>query len=119
MQANELEAWVTAAKAGDGHALEALLEAVQGPVYGLALRMLWHPADAEDATQEILIKVVTHLSQFRGDSSFKTWMFRVATNHLLKAQRVSLCPSLARIEQMVGGNAKHPCLEAAVSAKLA
>jgi len=56
-------------------------------VYNLAVRMLWHPADAEDATQEILQRIVTKLVTFRGDSAFRTWSFRVATNHLLNVRR--------------------------------
>ena len=44
--------------------------------------MLGTFADAEDATQDILLKVITHLSTFRGESSFTTWVFRIAVNHL-------------------------------------
>ncbi len=56
-------------------------------MYNLAVRMLWHPAEAEDATQEILQRIVTKLVTFRGDSAFRTWSFRVATNHLLNVRR--------------------------------
>ncbi|MDD5760162.1 MAG: RNA polymerase sigma factor, partial [Desulfobulbaceae bacterium] len=56
---------------------------VQRDVYGLAIRFLWHPHDAEDATQEILIRIITGLSSFKGDSSFRTWVYRVASNTLL------------------------------------
>ena len=45
------------------------------------------PADAEDATQEILIKVLTRLSTFRGDAAFTTWVHRIAVNHLLDRKR--------------------------------
>jgi RNA polymerase sigma factor (sigma-70 family) len=38
--------------------------------------------DAEDATQEVLIKAVTHLSTFGGDSAFRTWLYRIASHHL-------------------------------------
>lgn len=78
-----------ARRAGDGDrpALEELVAAVRDDVYGLAMRMLWHPADAEDATQEILVKLVTGLSSFRGDSSFRTWSYRVAANHLLTTRK--------------------------------
>lgn len=71
------------AKEGSKEALEGLIGHVQGYVYNLALRMLAVPADAEDATQEVLIRLVTHLSEFRGDSAFTTWMYRMATNTLL------------------------------------
>jgi RNA polymerase sigma factor (sigma-70 family) len=78
---------VRAAAAGDRDALRAVVESVQDKVYRLALRMLGHPADAEDAAQEILIIVVTHLGGFRGDSAFATWVWRIAANHLARARR--------------------------------
>jgi hypothetical protein len=56
---------VAAAVGGDQRALEQLLHAVAGDVRRVAQRMLWHPQDAEDATQEILVKVATRLSTFR------------------------------------------------------
>jgi RNA polymerase sigma factor (sigma-70 family) len=49
--------------------------------------MLWHPEDAQDATQEILIRIVTHLGTFRGESGFITWAYRVAANYLLTARK--------------------------------
>jgi RNA polymerase sigma factor (sigma-70 family) len=49
--------------------------------------MLWHPEDAKDATQEILIRVITHLGTFRGESSFVTWLYRVAANALLTIRK--------------------------------
>ena len=67
---------------GDREALEALLYSVKDMVFNLSLRMLGLIPDAEDATQEILIKVMTHLSSFRGESSFSTWVFRIAVNYL-------------------------------------
>lgn len=75
------------AAAGDGAALTALVERIKDDVYRLALRILWHPEDAEDATQEILFKVVTSVATFRGESTFRTWALRVATNHLLNVRR--------------------------------
>ena len=56
-------------------------------LYRTAYSMLDNPADAEDATQEILFKIVTSVATFRGDSSFRTWALRVATNHLLNTRR--------------------------------
>jgi RNA polymerase sigma factor (sigma-70 family) len=74
------------AAGGDRAALDAFVRAVQHDIYGLSLRMLWHPEDAADAAQEILIKIVTHLGTFRGDSDIRTWCFRVASNHLLNVR---------------------------------
>ncbi len=78
----ELQALVDKATAGDKKALETLVIGVQDIVFNLSLRMLGTFADAEDATQDILLKMITHLSSFRGDSSFVTWVFRIAVNHL-------------------------------------
>jgi RNA polymerase sigma factor (sigma-70 family) len=72
--------------AGDRAALEALCRALQGPIYRLAQRMLGHPADAEDCTQEILVRVVTRLAQFRGEARLMTWVYTIATRHLLRAR---------------------------------
>jgi RNA polymerase sigma factor (sigma-70 family) len=78
-----LEYIVREAKNGDKDALETLIDRITTRIYQLALRTIYHPLDAEDATQEILIKIITHLSGFREESAFTTWMFRIATNHLL------------------------------------
>ena len=82
-----LDALASRAVEGDRDALEQFVERTTGDIYNLALRMLGHPADAEDATQEILIKVVTHLGSFRGESGVRTWVWRVAGNHLLSTRR--------------------------------
>lgn len=79
---DELQAFVNKATAGDKNALEALIASAQDIVFNLSLRMLGTFEDAEDATQDIMLKMITHLSSFRGDSSFTTWVFRIATNHL-------------------------------------
>jgi len=78
-----LEALVEKAQNGDRKALERLIIAIKDLVYNLSLRMLLYPLDAQDATQEVLVKIVTHLSTFKGNSAFKTWVYRVATNYLL------------------------------------
>jgi len=78
---------VERAKMGDKHALETIIRRIQDTVYGLAIRMLFVPADAEDATQEILVKVITNLGTFKGESRFGTWVYRIASNHLLTTQK--------------------------------
>ena len=78
---------VTRAHSGDRNALEDLLQRHQGWIYNIALRMLYHPQDAEDATQEILIKILTRLSSFEGRSTFRTWLYRIVVNHLLNIRR--------------------------------
>ena len=78
----ELLVLVEKATAGDKKALETLVTGVQDIIFNVSLRMLGTFADAEDATQDILLKMITHLSSFHGDSSFITWVFRIAVNHL-------------------------------------
>jgi RNA polymerase sigma factor (sigma-70 family) len=78
-----IESLVEKAKMGNKGVLEEIIRRIQDNVYGLAVRMLYVPADAEDATQEILVKVITHLGTFKGESRFETWVYRIASNHLL------------------------------------
>jgi RNA polymerase sigma factor (sigma-70 family) len=86
-QGHDLEALVARARDGDRDALEGVVERIRHRIYNLALRMLWHPADAEDATQEILVRIVTRLGSFRGESAFTTWTYRVAANYLLTTRK--------------------------------
>src|SRR5262245_55963523 len=72
---------------GDRDAVEELVKALQGDVYGLALRMLWNREDAEDATQEILVRAVTRLAQFDFRSKLKTWVYRIAVNYILDVRK--------------------------------
>jgi RNA polymerase sigma factor (sigma-70 family) len=82
-----LSGLVRRALTGDSAALDELIGHLATPIYNLALRMLWHPEDAEDAVQEILIKVVTGLGSFRGESTVTTWTYRIAVNHLLTTRK--------------------------------
>ena len=75
-------ALVERACSGDAAAIELLIAAVERPIYNLAVRMLWHPEDARDATQDILVRIVTRLSSFRGESRFTSWCYAIAANHL-------------------------------------
>lgn len=75
---------------GDKQSIETLIKSIQRNVYNLSVRYLWNPMDAEDATQEILLKVLTNLSKFRGESSFNTWVYRVSTNYLLNMKRTEI-----------------------------
>jgi len=78
---------VERAAAGERGAVEGLVRRHQPWIYNIAIRMLAHPHDAEDATQEILIKVLTRLSSFEGRSSFRTWLYRLVVNHILNMRR--------------------------------
>ena len=78
---------VARARRGERTALEDLVRRHQRWIYNIAIRMLHHPQDAEDATQEILIKALTRLSSFEYRSSFRTWLYRMVVNHLLNTKR--------------------------------
>jgi RNA polymerase sigma factor (sigma-70 family) len=78
---------VTRAQHGSHDALEAFIRRHQAWIYNLVLRMVYHPQDAEDASQEVLIKVLTKLSTFAGRSSVRTWLYRIVINHVLNMKR--------------------------------
>jgi len=78
---------VALAKEGDSSALEELIKKNQVWIYNVALRMVGRPEDAEDVTQEVLVKVITKLSTFEGRSSFRTWLYRIVANHTLNMKR--------------------------------
>lgn len=82
-QNNNLESLFMQAIEGDKKALNSLIDAIQKYIYNISIKMLFHPDEAKDATQEILIKIVTHLSSFKNESNFTTWTYRIATNYLL------------------------------------
>jgi len=80
-------ALVDQAKNGDRAALERLVLRHQAWIYNIAIRMVFHPQDAEEVTQEVLVKVITKLSTFKGESEFRTWLYRIAANHVLNMKR--------------------------------
>jgi RNA polymerase sigma factor (sigma-70 family) len=85
-----LEAIAREAIGGDREALNTLVGALQDDIFGLALKMLWNREDAEDATQEILVRIVTRLSQFNFQSRLKTWAYRVAINCILDGKKSAI-----------------------------
>lgn len=84
MEENQL---IEAAVAGNGKALEELLAGVQDMIFNLSLRMLGTVHDAEDATQDILIRIMTNLMSFRRECAFKTWVYRLGVNYLLNYKK--------------------------------
>jgi RNA polymerase sigma factor (sigma-70 family) len=77
------------ARAVDGSkdALRELVARHQPFVYNLSLKMCGRREDAEDLTQEVFVKVITSLRTFRAESAFRTWLYRLTVNHLLKSRR--------------------------------
>lgn len=83
-------ALVSRIRAGNREALERLVQRHQAWIYNILLRMVWYPQDAEDATQEVLIKLMTKLSTFEGRSSFRAWLYRIVINHAMNLRRQRL-----------------------------
>jgi RNA polymerase sigma-70 factor (ECF subfamily) len=78
---------VRAAQAGDGAAFEQLVSRCERRVYSVAWRILRNPHDAEDVTQQAFLSALEHLKDFRGESSFSTWLLRIASHAALKIIR--------------------------------
>jgi RNA polymerase sigma-70 factor, ECF subfamily len=84
---------VGVAQAGDLDAFEMLVRRYQAPVYRIALRLLGSSADADDVTQDTFLRAWRSLARFRGDSTFATWLYRIATRRcfdLLAAPRTEI-----------------------------
>jgi RNA polymerase sigma factor (sigma-70 family) len=79
-------ALVQASLGGDRKALETLILRHQPFIYNVALKMTMDPQGADDITQEVLLKAITSISQFQGKSAFRTWLYRIAFNHVLNMQ---------------------------------
>jgi RNA polymerase sigma-70 factor (ECF subfamily) len=78
---------VRRAKAGEYDAFETLVSKYERPIYTLVRRIVGNVEDAEDVLQESFASVVQHLAEFREESSFYTWLSRIASNHALKLIR--------------------------------
>jgi RNA polymerase sigma factor (sigma-70 family) len=78
---------VQQATSGDRAALEKLVLRHQAWIYNIAVRMVFQPQDAEEVTQEVLVRVITKLSTFKRESNFRTWLYRIVVNHVLNMKR--------------------------------
>jgi len=81
---------ISEALEGKSKSLERLLRKHQSYIYNIVWKMVLNPADAEDITQDILIKVITGLSGFKGKSRFRTWLYRIVANHMLNLKRIKI-----------------------------
>ncbi len=83
----EEDALVTALCQGADDAYEILLQRYQQPVYNLVYRLMNDPSDASDIVQEVFLKVFKNIGNFRGNSSLKTWIYRIAVNEAYNHRR--------------------------------
>jgi len=72
---------------GDKKALETLILAHYDFIYNVAIRMVFNEADALDITQDIVVKIITNLSSFKKNISFKGWLYRITVNHFLNLKK--------------------------------
>lgn len=68
------------AQRGDANAFEALMTSYEKTIYGIALRMCDNPEDAQDMTQEAMLRIFRSIGSFKGDAKFSTWVYRITTN---------------------------------------
>ncbi len=80
-------ALVSALQAGLDEAFSQLIAQYSGPLYSLLLRSLADPADAADVTQDVFIKVFRSIGSFHGNSSLKTWIYRIAMHEASNSRR--------------------------------
>ena len=90
---------------GNKDALTQLIKRHQDYIFNISLRLFLNPDDALDATQEVLIKVITNLKTYRGKSHFRTWLYRIALNHFLNSPQQKMEKMLMNQQQK--GVAKH------------
>jgi len=74
-------------KAGEEEAYETLLGRYQQPIYNLCYRLVNDPSDAADVTQDVFLKVFRSIDHFRGQSTLKTWIYRIAVNEAYNHRR--------------------------------
>lgn len=85
--------WLNKAKKGDRRAFGHLMEAYQRPVFNMAYRMLGERGEAEEATQEVFIRVFTRLETYDPSRKFSTWILSITSNYcidLLRKRRIQL-----------------------------
>lgn len=87
------------AKSGDISAFESLIEGYQKKVFNIVFRMLGNYDDANDVTQEVFIKVFRYLKNFKEQSLFSTWLYRIATNTCLDELRKNKNKNIIYIDQ--------------------
>src|SRR5579883_532864 len=78
---------VAQARDGNWDALEQLIQRHQAWIFNITVRMVHKREEAEDITQEVLLKMLTKLSTFQNRSSFRTWLYRIVVNHILNLKQ--------------------------------
>jgi RNA polymerase sigma-70 factor, ECF subfamily len=97
--------------AGNHDAFRTLAEKYQGPVFRTCIGFVHNKEDAEDITQEVLVKIYQSLSSFKGESAFSTWVYRIAVNASLNfLRKKSRQQIFTRIENFLGFDKNEPSI---------
>lgn len=99
--------WIQEVLKGDQQAYIHIIEKYKEPLYGIILRMTRNPHDAQDLVQEVFIKVYERLGQYEEKGSFKSWFYRVATNHCMDQFRKKRLVSSEMTDNLIV-NEQHP-----------
>jgi RNA polymerase sigma factor (sigma-70 family) len=98
------EQLVAEALAGSRPALDSLVSRHQRWIYNIAFRMVMTPQDAEDVTQEVLIKILTKLSSYDpSKAAFRTWLYRIVTNHVINMKTRGYEAAMTSLENYYTG----------------
>ncbi len=89
---------------GDGASLELLIQRYLKSVYSFIYRCVGNTSDAEDATQEVFVKVWRHLKKFDQNKSFKTWIFSIAKNTAIDSLKKKKVIPFSAFENEAGEN---------------
>ena len=103
---SETEA-VLLAQEGNSEGFESLYQLHGRRVYGLCLRMVKNPAEAEDLTQDAFLQTFRKIQTFRGDSLFSTWLYRLTVNIVLMSLRKKKHPEISVDETIESNNQSH------------
>ncbi len=104
-------ALIAASQAGDAEAIDELVRAHQGRVYGFAMRMCRNVEDAKDILQDTFVAMLRSIREFRSDSRFTTWLYRIAANACLKKRRRGVHDPLPEQELSLDALMPHPDAE--------
>ena len=96
------------ARGGDNDAFGLLVERHEANVYGLCIKMLRNPEDAEDCLQEVFVKAYKALPSFREEARFSTWIYRIATNACLMRIRKRKLDTVSLDQPLELGEAEIP-----------
>lgn len=102
---------IKSALEGNRTAIDRLLKKHQPFIYNIAWKMVRMPQDAEDLTQEALLKITLNLSKFQFKSNFRTWAYRIVVNHFLNSTKKPSEKSISGFDYMVEGLEATPDVE--------